>query len=136
MEDKARPWVRKSHLLQALGRRSQPVFVADAVGNGYVGKVTHDGFGRRIHEVQRSLVVWLLKAIFRTEPARRFSSRRPPAGMGKHLLGKAPSVDPHNNPGVGQQDIGLLKLLYIFVPGAHGRSVVLPSGRHTWNGSL
>ncbi len=42
---------------------SQPVFVADSVSNSNVWKLSHDGPGGGVHELQRPLVIRLLEAV-------------------------------------------------------------------------
>jgi hypothetical protein len=48
--------------------KSTPVFIADAVGDGDVWKLGHHCPGRGVHELEGSLVVWLLKGILAREP--------------------------------------------------------------------
>lgn len=75
-----------------------PVLVADAIGDGDVWELRHDGTSSGVHEIKSPAVIGLLPAIF----------------IGEFC--EASAVDADHDPCVGEQVVGLLKLFYIFKP--------------------
>jgi hypothetical protein len=44
--------------------KAVPIFIADAICDTYIWQLSHDSFGRCVHEVDSATIIWFLKCIF------------------------------------------------------------------------
>ena len=48
----------------ALARGEIPVLIADTICDDYIWQLSHDSFGRGVHEIECSAIIWLLEGVF------------------------------------------------------------------------